>query len=447
MNLIKYLPNFLIKRIEEKKELQKIISNINWLTFENISQKIIGIFIFAWVARYLGPEQLGLMSYVVAFVALFSALSILGLDNIVIRNIISNPKKKREYLGSALFLKFLGSLLMLLLSVIGISLIEPNNNLIILFVGIISLGYIFKSFDAIDIWFKSQVQSKYSVYARSIAFLIISSLKIIFIVTQQPLIAFILIFALNSLISAILLIYFYHKKTKLSLFKWKIKYTIMKDLLKDGWPLILSGIAVMIYMRIDQVMIGNMLGNTQLGIYSVAVKLSESWLFLSMIIASSVFPAILNARKKSKKLYLNRMQTLYDSFTWFTIPIALIITFISPSIIRILYGNTYMGAATVLSILIWSGVFSFLGVASSQYLIAENLTKISFYRTTIGMVINVILNVILIPFYGIIGAAIATLISYGIATLYILIPIKSRPTGLSLLRSFNIIGIIRKITK
>jgi len=410
--IIKIMPPSIRNKIEHNYELRKIMGNINWLTFENILRNLIGLFVFAWVARYLGPEQFGLMNYALAFVALFAALATLGLDNIVIRNIVSNPEKEKEYLGSTLVLKFFGSLVMLLLCVISIFLIEPVNTLTQLFVFIIAFGYIFNSFDTIDFWFQSQVQSKYSVYSRSFAFLITSALKISFIVTQAPLIAFVLMFLLDSLVTAIFLIYFYHKKTKVSLFEWKIKYGLMKDLLKDSWPLILSGIAIMIYMRIDQVMIGIMLGDAQLGIYSAAVKLSEAWYFIPMIIAGSVFPAILKAREKSRELYLHRLQILYDSFTWFTIIGALIITYLSGFIIKTIYGSEYLGAANVLSVLIFSGIFSFLGVASSQYLVAENLTKISFYRTLIGAVINVILNLMLIPTFGIIGAAFATLVSY-----------------------------------
>lgn len=442
----KLFPSYLRRIIENNKELQKITTNINWLTFEKVLRLGIGLFVTVMVARYLGPENFGMMNYALAFVALFSALSILGLDKIVIRNIVLNPEKKREYLGSTLFLKFFGSLVMLLFSTIAIFLIEPNNTLIILFVGIIAFGYIFKSFDVIDFWFQSQVQSKYTVYARSVAFLIISSLKILFILIQQPLIAFVMMFALDNLLAAMFLIYFYFKKGTISMFKWKVKFNVMKELLHDSWPLILSGIAIIIYMRIDQVMIGSMLGNTELGIYSAAVKLSEAWYFIPMIVTGSVFPAILNARKKSRKLYLNRMQLLYDSFTWFTISVALIITFISPFIIKTLYGLDYMGAAIVLSILIWSGIFSFLGVASSQYLIAENLTKISFYRTGIGMVVNIILNMILIPIYGIIGAAIATLISYGVAAYVSNIFFKkSRIIFIMQTRTLNIFRILKGI--
>jgi PST family polysaccharide transporter len=422
--IIKILPPILRSKVENNKELRQIMGNINWLTFENILRNLIGVFVFAWVARYLGPEQFGLMNYAIAFVALFSVFSTLGLDNILIREIVSNPEKRKEYLGSALLLKFVGAFVLLITATLISYFINSENTVINFFVFIISLGYIFKSFDVIDLWFKSQVKSKYSVYSRAPAFFLISLLKIVLILTQAPLVAFVWMFSLDFFIASLLLLYFYSKKVSDSIFEWKIKIATIKNLLKDSWPLMLSGVAVVIYMKIDQVMIGNMLGEKELGIYSAAVKLSEAWYFVPMIIASSVFPSILKARKKNKELYLKRIQMLYDFFTWFTISVALAVTFLSPYIINILYGSEYALASTVLSIHIWAGVFVFLGVASSNYLIAENLTKITFYRTLIGAFMNVGLNLLLIPVLGVIGAAIATLVSQAMASLFFMVFFK-----------------------
>jgi O-antigen/teichoic acid export membrane protein len=422
------------------------MGNINWLTFENILRNLIGVFVFAWVARYLGPEQFGLMNYAVALVALFSVFSTLGLDNILIREIVSSPEKRKEYLGSALLLKFIGAFVLIITATLASYFINSENTVITFFVFIVSLGYIFKSFDVIDLWFKSQVKSKYSVYSRATSFFVVSVIKIILILTQAPLVAFVWMFTLDFFIAALLLIYFYSQKVPDSMLDWKVRIKTAKNLLKDSWPLMLSGVAVVIYMKIDQVMIGNMLGEKELGIYSSAVKLSEAWYFVPMIISSSVFPSILRVRKKSKELYLRRIQMLYDFFTWFTIGVALIVTFLSPFIINILYGSEYAMASTVLSIHIWAGVFVFLGVASSNYLIAENLTKITFYRTLAGVTVNIFLNLILVPFYGIMGAAFATLVSQFVSAFFSnLFFKKSRIIFIMFLKSLNLFILFKKI--
>jgi len=413
--IINLFPQPIRRKFEGKEGLLKIVININWLTFEKIVQLGISLFIAVWVARYLGPDRYGAMNYAIAFVALFSVLSKLGLDSIVVRNIVKNPHKKEEYLGTTLWLKFLGSIVLFILASVTINLLNTDNPEIKIFVIIVAFGYIFKSFETIDLWFQSQVKSKYTVFSRSLSFLITSILKIILILTQSPLIAFIWIIAVDSVLRAIFLIFIYQVRAPAHIFNWKIKLNTMKTLLKDSWPLILSGIAIMIYMKIDQVMLGSMINSSALGIYSAAVRISEKWYFIPTIISASVFPSIIKSQKKNRKLYLNRLQKLYDFFTWFSISVALLVMLSSRFIIHLLYGKEYAQAASVLSVHIWAGVFVFLGVASSKYLIAENLTKISFFRTILGSISNVILNIILIPIYGIIGAAYATLISYAVS--------------------------------
>lgn len=441
--MLKITPSFLKRKVENNDGLRKILDNINWVGGEKVIQLILTIFVSAFVARYLGPEQLGLKNYVISFVTLFSVLSTLGLDAIVVRNIVNNPDKKSEYLGSTIVLRFIGSFLLIILSLGGVMLLRPDDTLVHIFVVIVAMTHFFKSFETIDLWFQSQVKSKYTVQARFIAFFTVSVLNIVLVLTQQPLIAFVLMFLLNSIIASIFLVIFYQKKTVLSILKWKARINTMKELLKDSWPLILSGLAVTLYMRIDQILIGNMIGDAELGIYSVAVKLSESWLFLPMVITASVFPAILKAKRKSNNLYLDRVQKLYDAFTWFTIPIAIVVTILSPIIIELLFGIEYIEASPILSILIFTGTFSFLGVASSKYLIAENLMNLSFLRTLVGLIVNVLLNILLIPRYGITGSAIATFISYGCsACVANALFKKSRIVFLMQLRSFNIFRII-----
>lgn len=415
---LSFLPQTLRKKFEGREELFKIISNINWLTFGKILRMSIGIFITAWVARYLGPQKYGSLNYAIAFVALFSALSKLGLDAIVVRNIVKSPQKKEEFLGTTLWLKFSGSVVLFLLASSLINFLNTDNPKIKIFVVIVAFGYIFSSFGTIDIWFQSQVQSKYTVFSQTLSFMVVSILQIFLILTQSPLIAFVWIIAIESIIIAIFLVAFYQAKSPTSVFDWKIRFSTMKGLLKDCWPLILAGLSIMIYMRIDQVMIGSMINSSALGIYSSAVRISEKWYFIPTFISASVFPSIIKARRVNKKLYLSRLQKLYDFFTWFSISVALLATIFSGLIINTLYGKEYAEASSVLSIHIWAGVFVFLGVASSKYLVAENLIKISFYRAFLGALSNIILNIVLIPSYGIIGAAYATLISQGIAAYF-----------------------------
>ncbi|MCI5115339.1 MAG: flippase [Candidatus Electrothrix sp. AX1] len=191
---------------------------------------------------------------------------------------------------------------------------------------------------------------------------------------------------------------------------------VAKALIRDSWPLIFSGIVVMIYMRIDQVMIKEILSEDDVGIYSAAVKLSEVWYFIPIAIANSLFPAIISARKISEEVYYKRLQQFYDLMVLISVSIALPMIFLSSWLISFLYGAAYAGAASVLSIHIWAGVFVFLGIACGKHLLAENLQRITIYRTGAGVITNVLLNTLLIPKYNITGAACATLVSQIVAS-------------------------------
>ena len=215
------------------------------------------------------------------------------------------------------------------------------------------------------------------------------------------------------------------------------------NLLKDSWPLILSGLVIAIYTKIDQVMIKNMLDSKELGYYAAAVRLSEAWYFIPVALTNSIFPAIVNAKKVSNKFYFNRMQKLYDILAWMAIAIAVPVSIFSKDIINIIFGNEFQSAAPVLTIYIWAGVAVFLGVASSKYLITENFTKLSFFRTFIGMIFNVILNLILIPKYGIVGAAVATLVSYSVATFSLIFISKTSLQIKMMLKSIFLITFIQ----
>jgi len=400
---------------------RKYFTNTGWLFFERISTAVIILFVSVYVARYLGPSKYGLLSYAISFVGLFSAIAMLGLDNIVVRNLVGYEKNRDELLGTAFALKVIGSILLLGILALAVR-FTTNDKLTNLLILIIALATIFQSFNVVDFYFRSRVLSKYAVYARIVSVIFSAFIMFLLIYFRTGLIYFAAVKLIESVILAIGLITTYAKQ-KLSMFEWRIKFDLAKRLLKDSWPLILSGVAISIYMKIDQVMIKEMLNLKAVGNYAVAVKLSEGWYFIPMAIASSVFPAIVNAKKASKKLYYERLEKLYALMTWLAIGIALPITFLAHDIVSVLFGVQYHEAAGVLRIYIWAGVFIFLMVAIGQYLIAENYTEIAFFRAATGMIVNVMMNIILIPKYGIQGAAIATLVSYFVATFFVaLIP-------------------------
>lgn len=413
--MLERLKNIVIG-IKTHQGFRRHFANISWIFFERILRLLASLFIGIWVARFLGPKQFGLFSYAVAFAALFSSFAKLGLDDIVVRDLVSEPTKRDIYLGTAFWLKLIGSIAMLCL--VGIALqFTASDSTTKLYVLIVASGGIFQAFEVVDFYFQSKVLSKFVSICKMTQLLISSLLKLYLMFTNADLFWFVLVSLVDQATLAISLYLAYrYQKTGgfFSCFDW----VIAKKLLNNSWPLIISGFVIMIYMRIDQIMIKDMLGEKEVGIYSAAVRVCEIWYVIPMIITSSLFPSVVNAKKVSESLYYSRIQHLYSFMFIVSFSIALLMTFLSDSIMVFLYGEPYREAGQVLMINIWAGVFVFWGVASSKWFLSEGLQKFLTINTVIGAVVNVILNIILIPKYGVCGAAIATVISQSIASYF-----------------------------
>ena len=391
---------------------------------EKIIRLVLNFFVTIAVIRYLGPDQFGLYSYAISFYGLFVAFVSLGLESISIRELVKHPEDRDKILGSVFYTQFVGAVIAIFLIIVTLVITSEELFTSILIL-IISISSFFQTFNVIDYYFRSEVKAKYSVYVLFTSVLMVSLIKFTLILLKAPLIYFIIAYAFEFVFNAIGYFIVYHIQ-KQKIINWKFDKNISLSLLKDSWPLILSGVVVSIYMKVDQVLIKNMLDVKEVGYYAAAVRLSESWYFIPVAISNALFPAIINAKNIGRELYLNRLQKLYDLLAWIAIGISIPVSFFSSEIINLLYGSKYLSSAPILTIYIWAGASVFLGVASSQYLVAENLTRISFVRTSLGMIANVILNIILIPIYGIIGSAFATLISYTIAVFSIALFKQSR---------------------
>jgi PST family polysaccharide transporter len=408
-------PSAIRSMLRERRELRSAIVNANWLVVGRLVYLFIGMVVGIWVTRYLGPERYGVLNYCIAFAALFSVLSSLGLNFIVVRNLVQDPAHERETLGNAAIIKLVGAVVQIAVTTGAILVIRGDEPDYILFVVIAAAGYLFSTFEVIDYWFQSRVAAKHVVLSNLFSTATISLFKIVLVLLVAPLTPFVWAIPAATFLYCVGLV-ISHRRVSGSWFtSWRIRASSMKSLLADAWPLSLSALATVIYMKIDLVMIGEMLNEAAVGQYSVAVRLSEMWYFLPMFVSGSIFPAMLKLREKDRGLYYARLQTFFDGFFWFSAVVALGVTFVARFVVVLLYGPEFAEAGAVLAVHIWSGVFVFMGVASSRHLVAENLTKISFYRTIAGTISNVALNLVFIPRFGIMGAAWATLISYAIS--------------------------------
>jgi PST family polysaccharide transporter len=415
--------------------LRKIMGNMGWLMVDRVVRMGMGLFVGVWVARYLGPVQFGSLNFAIAFVALFATVTTLGLEGIVVREVLHHAQDAHEILGTTLALRSCGGLLAVGLSIATLRLIQPHDQQALLLVSILSLTLVFQAFDTIDSFFQSQVRSKITVWAKNSAFLVFAAIRVLLIVARKPVWCFAAANAGEIVLGAVGLVLGYRISGG-RIFDWRSSRKRAALLLKQSWPLLFSGMAIMVYMRLDTVMLKMMQGDLAVGLYAAATRISEVWYFIPLAIVSSVSPAIMRA-KDDPLLFYSRLRKLFSLMTLTACVIGSIVALASHAIVRILYSNSYSAAAPVLAVHVWASVFVFLGLAQSPWDLSKNLLTLSLYRTVAGAIINVALNLYLIPRYSATGAAIATVISYAISGVFAnAFSEKTRPIFYMQMKSF-----------
>lgn len=397
-------------------DVRKIISNLTWLFIDKLLQVGLSFLVGVWVARYLGPEQLGILNYATSFLAMFSPLAGLGLDGIVVRDIARDPANKNSTLGTAFFLQVVSGVLTFLLTVLVIFQIKADSTLTLWVVGILSAGTLFQAFNTIDLWFQSQTQSKFTVLAKRFAYIALTIIRIVLVQMHAPLVAFAGARLAEVMLAALGLVIVYRQQGE-QFKNWQFSLDRVRSLLRDSWPLIIAGFSTYIYAGIDQVMLGQMATLKSVGIYSVAVRLSEFWNFIPGMLAQSILPTIARKHEESEAAFRASLQKLFDlmSISWFCV--AVVVSLLSPWIISTLYGSAYANSAVVLSIYVWAQFGSNFGVARSLYMNVKNLLGLSLIISISSAILNIALNYFLIPLYQEIGATIATLITYFFAVI------------------------------
>ncbi len=398
------------KWVLEHAGFKRYFTNTGWMFFGQMFSLVISFFIGAWLARYLGPENYGIISYAVAFVGLFTFIAYLGVHNILLRDLVKYPERKNELLGTSFWILFISSTVAFFLIVLAAFLFEPtalNRGLIILYAS----TFLWSAFGIISIFFQSTVQAKKNVLAAVISGIVASILKIILIITGKGIIWLMAIFVIESLVILVLYISNY-RKSGYKLSDWKFNRELAKQILSGAWLLALAAAAGYIFLRVDQVMIRNFLNETSVGLYAAALRLVEIWYFIPGIICASLFPAIINAKKTEEKKYLSRLKKLYILLGGIAVLIAIFLSVFSYRIVTLLFGSAYIESAAILKIYAWSGVGYFLNVGFYQFFLAENRLKAIFYFYLFLMIINIVLNYVFISRFGLMGAAWATMIAY-----------------------------------
>lgn len=425
---------------------RKYFKNAGWLMIAKVGTLLIKMLTGIAIANYLGSADNGILAYPMALITFFLAASALGLDSYLTRELIEKPALRDRLLGTAFRVRIFAGLLSLPLiyGVFGLISIYSAPSAPMSYILIVSFVCVLQAVNVLDSYFQAKTQGKKIMVVQICANLISAAVKLTLLYWGASLIWFVWALLADACFIAVGFIWMY-QKTGLSIVNWEYNGKIASILMRHSWPLAFSAILVSLYMKIDQVMIGSMLSESDLGVYSTVVSLSESWYFIPVAIVAAVFPAVMNAKRSDPDRYKNRLQNLYDLLSLMSISIALVMTFVSGWLVDLLYTEEYRRGAEILSIHIWGGVFVFLGTASSQYLIAERYLKLALIRTAAGAIVNILLNIIWIPIYGIKGAAIATVIAYAVSTFLILFVPKTFHQGIMMLKSIFQVNLIKRI--
>lgn len=402
--------------ISKANKIHLAVKNSGWLLFDKIIRMGLGILVGAWVARYLGPDKYGVFAYSLAFLSIFQAVAVLGLDGIVVRNLAVSKEQEGTILGTAFILRLIAGCSSFIIAVGYVAFTNGILSQEVKIIAIVGVSLFFQAFDTIDLWFQSKSQSKRTVKIKILVYFSSNALKITAILLGADLIFFAWISLIEFMLIAIGLILSYSKFR----INQKLVFSIIeaKLLLKESWPFIISGVSIMIYMRIDQIMIKNYLGIESVGLYAAVLPLSTVWNFIPVILSTSFAPLVAETKIKSEIEYIQLLKKLFKVVTIISLVLSITIAILAPFIISILYGEKYIQAKDVLAIHVFTNVFIGLGVIQNLWIINEGKSRITLYKTVIGMFFCLIANMVLIPMYGINGAAVVAVLSQFISSVF-----------------------------
>ncbi|MBP1934985.1 O-antigen/teichoic acid export membrane protein [Ammoniphilus resinae] len=388
----------------------KTAKNALWLIGEKIFTMSIGLLTISLIARYLGPENYGMLNYAISFVALFAIFSTLGLDSVSIKSIVQKDDTEGTILFSSIIMKLIGSIVIILMTFLAIWLVGIENDIQMYLIIIMAFVYLLRSFEAVEYWIQAYQNSRLSSSVRMIVSIISAILKIIIVFFDLGIIALGFVYLVDVILIAFGLFYVYWRyNTEKS--KWKFSLSYVKLAFSQSWYLIVSGTLVALYTQLDKVLLGNMVSKEQLGFFMAALAVSNLWKFIPLALINSFKPVIMNLKKENEGKYLKKIQQMYSMLILINISCALLVFLFSDLIIYILYGGEYKYASTLLTISVWAGVFSVFGTARGIWMLCEGIQKYSIFYLGLGAVFSVCLNLLLIPKLGAMGAAITILLT------------------------------------
>lgn len=397
------LPKALQQRLHGRHNLLAVLQNSGWLLLDKLIRLALGLLVGAWVARYLGPAQYGELAYVLAYIAFFQAVATLGLDGIVVRDIAQHKDHANTVLGTAFALRLGVGVLCWLAAIGSMAWLNGLHDRSVVLTTLAGGSLVFQAADTVDLWFQSQSQSRRTVLAKLTAYLISSGVKVALILNGAPLVAFAAVMVLDGITAAIGLAVAYKRLPCNK--RWSLAASTASQLLTESWPFILGGLSIMVYIRIDQIMIKEMLGAKQLGIYAAVLPLATLWQVIPMTLSASLSPFIAKKKAEGETAYwlaLNKIFKMYALLGWLVCVPTIIFSSLA---INILFGPQYQQGVVVLLIYVFTNPFINMGVAQGLWLLNERRAILSFAKAAVGALVAIVGNWLLIPYFGIAGVA------------------------------------------
>ena len=386
----------------------KVFKNATWIIACKIVQSLLGLVVSMFSARYLGPAGYGLINYAASIVAFVAPVMQLGLNSVMVQEIINSPEKEGETLGTALVMNTCSAVFCVLGIVGFVSVANRGETETLIVCALYSVLLIFQALEMVQYWFQAKLKSKYVSVVALIAYTVMSAYKIFLLISKAKVYWFALSQAIDYMVIAVVLLVIYKK---IGTHKFRFSTDAMKRMWKKSRHYIISSLMVTIFEQTDRIMLKIMLGDMETGYYSSAVTCAGITSFVFAALIDSFRPSIFEAKKTSEEGFQKNMTRLYSVIIYLSLAQCLVISFGAPLIIRLLYGEAYMPAASALRIVVWFKTFAYLGSVRNIWILAENKQKYLWILNLSGALMNIALNFALIPVWGILGASVSSLVT------------------------------------
>lgn len=385
-----------------------VFKNAAWIIGCKIVQSLINLLIGLLTARYLGPSNYGIISYVSSIVAFAMPIMQLGLKQTLVKEFVQAPDREGEILGTALMINIISSIFCMLGSVTFVMVADAGEKQTILVCALYSLTLLFQATEMTQYWFQSKLLSKYPSIATLCAYIVVAVYKLYLLVTQKSVVWFALSNVLDYFLISLILMVIYRKVGGQRLgIDWKLG----RQMLSRSKYYIIPSLMVMIFQHTDRIMIKMMIGEAETGMYSAAITCIGISGFVFAAVIDSARPVILEMKTKDQALYETRVIQLYSIITCMSMAQSVGMALLAKPLVWLMYGPEYAGSARILAVAVWYITFGYYGSVRNIWILAEEKQKYLTGINIAGALANVILNFCLIPILGAIGAAVASLVT------------------------------------